>query len=110
MTEEAAGLGSISSRKPLPRKEHQIQLATEAAAVALGYVWRGQTLTSAPVIHQKSKAYRAQPPGNLYWSTSLMLMTYFSLISSKETFNTPRYAMEFKSFSVMWSKTVQVQS
>lgn len=73
MAEEEAGVICISDRKPLPRKEHQIELATETVVVAL----RGQTLTSAPVIHQKCKAYHAQPPCNFYWSPSLMMMTYF---------------------------------
>lgn len=106
MTEEEAGLVSIISGKPLPRKEHQIQLATEAVAVALGCVWRGQTLTLAPVIHQESEAYHAQPPSNLCWSTSLMLMTYFSLISSKESLNIPRYATETENVQVQCCKTV----
>lgn len=78
--------GIYQRGKPLPRKEHQIQLGTEAVALVPGCVWRGQTLASAPVIHQESKA---QPLCNLYWSTSLILMTYFSLISSKKTSTRP---------------------
>lgn len=87
MAESWAVLVYNSGRQPLPRKEHQIQLATEAVAVAPWCVWRWQTLTSACVIHQVSKAYHAQPPSNMYQSTYLILMTYFSLISSKETPN-----------------------
>lgn len=48
MTEEEAGLVSINGEKSLPRKEHQIQLATEAAAVVWGCVWRGSNAHLAP--------------------------------------------------------------
>ena len=85
MAEEEAGLVSISGGKPLPSKEHQIQLVTEAVAVVLDVSGGDKRFTSVPVIHQESKAYRAQPPCNVRRSTSLMLMTYSSLISSKET-------------------------
>lgn len=40
----------------------------------------------------------------------LVLMAYFYLICSKETLNIPRYAEEFKLFSVMKNKNVHAQN
>lgn len=79
--------GIYQRGKPLPRREHQIQLGTEVLALVQGCVWRGQKLTSAPVIHQESKA---QPLHHQLWlvhisySDDIFLFDLF-----KETLNTP---------------------